>query len=197
MLFADDARRILQNMPRRLPGNVRALMALNNKRSRILAMETTDWLHAVNGDPRLGRRKQDISRELFGDEAGDNGGDTGEITGANADDEPQVAAEVTISEPRSTGMPRSFLEGLSDVELNISHQISRPPTVATRWEVTGRHTGTLLGRPATGADVTVTGVTIVKFDETVDEGGTMAYAASEDWSCWDLPAVLQQIGADT
>lgn len=165
------------------------MLAVEAKRSGLLSKTTTDWLHAANGDPRLGRSKLDVRKELFKDEEGADRGQLGIKT--------EDVVEVTISEPPSTGMPRTYLQGLSDIELTISHQITHPPEVATRWEVNGRHTGTLLGRPATGDDVTVTGVTVVKFAETPeDDGRKIVYTAIEEWTCWDLPAVLEQIGAN-
>jgi SnoaL-like polyketide cyclase len=193
MLFADEARRIVMNIPRRIPMPVNALLAIEKRRSRLVAEETTKWLHNVNGDPRLGRTKMEIRKEIFRKE-GDEGEGEGSAAGATMLSLSTV--EVTIEDPPSTGMPRSFLEGLSDVELTIAHQVAHLPKVATRWDVHGTHTGTLLGRPATGEGVTVTGVTIVTFAEALDAEGKPGYTASEEWTCWDLPAVLQQIGAN-
>jgi hypothetical protein len=199
MLLADEPRKIIQNWPRRVSPQVATWLAIESLRPLLLGKETTKWLHEVNGDPRLGRAKADVRKEIYTDEVVDPDLDFGGGMGtseAEKDAKALAKAKVTIEDPPSTGMPRSYLDGLSDVQLTIAHQIPRMPKVATRWEVIARHTGTLLGRPATGADVTVNGVTILTFAETRDEEGKLAFNAIEDWTCWDLPSVLQQIGVN-
>jgi hypothetical protein len=193
MLFADEARKIAQNMPRRLSQSVIGRIKVDYSRWGRLGRETSSWLHDVNGDPKRGRTKLEMRKEIFNEDEGD-----AEVAAANvkvgvAEVKEILYAKVTI-DPPSTGMPRTYLEGLSDIELRIANQISYGMKVASRWEVVGRHTGALLGRPATGGDVTVNGVTIVKFEETTDEEGNLAFNATEEWTCWDLPGVLEQIG---
>jgi steroid delta-isomerase-like uncharacterized protein len=57
--------------------------------------------------------------------------------------------------------------------------------VAIRWRFRGRHEGPLLGIPASGKDVEVTGIEILR----VEDG-----RVAELWANEDLLALLQQIG---
>ena len=182
-------------MPKRIPKHVVLMVATEGNRTRWLAVKTTKWLHAINGDPKLGREKKEIRKEIYGDEDGNY--ETQDMSSMRGDKDTQVTKEieVEIESPKLTGMPRTYLDGLSNVEFRIANQVSQRLEVASRWEVVGTHSGTLLGRPATGADVTVAGVTILKFAETTDEDEEVAYKATEDWTCWDLPSTLRQIGA--
>jgi hypothetical protein len=189
MLYADAAQKVVMHIPRRLPRPVNLLLMVDGRRKMMVGRKTTEWLHEVAGDPKLGRTKWEYRQEIYGEQEGDGAAGVQATMLVELSD-----LDVTISDPRSTGMPLTFLDGLSDVELSIAQQISSPPNVVTRWEVMGRQTGTLLGRPASGLDVTVTGVTILTFAESTNEDGKPAYTATEEWTCWDLPAVLQQIG---
>jgi hypothetical protein len=196
MLFADDARKILQNLPMRIPKPVLNLLALDNVRWKTIQRETVIWLQAVNGDPITGRKLKDISAELFPDEdeeeEDDDEFEPGQSTpGGRRPRMPKP--DVTIEDPVSVGMPRVNLDALSDIAFTVSSAESRHCRVATRWEVRGRHTGTLLGVPATDKSVTVTGVTLLKFTERPGENGKEAFAATEEWTCWDLPSLLEQL----
>jgi hypothetical protein len=201
--FADDARRVLQNLPMRIPKPVSALTFVQNIQFVAMQTEAAVWLQAVNGDPITGRKKGEIRRELFADEFEPMEGidaDDDAAGDVEAKDQAGIPApEVTIDDPPSTGMPRAYLDGLSDVEFSVKSQASRHNLVVTRWEVNGSHTGTLLGQPATGRNIMVTGLTLLRFAEApgsegaLHSGGIPAYVAIEEWSCWDLPSVLEQV----
>jgi hypothetical protein len=193
-VFADDARRIIQNMPRRVPRYAGAALRDQAWATAQAARAATKWLQEVNGDPKLGRPKFEVRQEIYG-EAEAARDDLMDTEMKDEKGETPQEREVKIEDPRSTGMPRSYLEGLSDIEFRIASQIAFKDKVAFRWEVIGRHTGTLIGRPATGGDVTVAGITILTFADTRDEEGNEVLTATEEWSCWDLPSALQQIGA--
>jgi predicted ester cyclase len=95
-------------------------------------------------------------------------------------------------------MPLTYLEGLSDIEFTATSQASKGKAVVTRWEVNGKHTGPLLGVAPTGKQVTITGMTMIKFDEEPHpEGAGRMSHALEEWTYWDLPALAEQIGATT
>jgi SnoaL-like polyketide cyclase len=196
MLYAHDARKVLQNLPVRLPVAVRNLLTKEDIRWKTMRKETVIWLQAVNGDPVTGRKLTDINAELFADEDEDEDEDDDFLSGQNT---PHGRArvpkpDVTIDDPTPVGMPRVYLDGLSDVEFALTSAEARHYRSATRWEVRGKHTGTLLGVPGTGKAVTITGVTLLRFVEAPsDEVGKEAFRASEEWTCWDLPSLLEQL----
>lgn len=70
--------------------------------------------------------------------------------------------------------------------ITVDEQIAEGDTVATRWTGRGTHTGELAGIAPTGKDVTVSGLTISRF-----EGGKVV----EEWTTWDTLGLLVQLGA--
>jgi len=57
-------------------------------------------------------------------------------------------------------MVRSYRTSFPDYHCDIDDQIAEGDQVATRWTFTGTHNGQLMGMPATGRRVTVTGVAV-------------------------------------
>jgi steroid delta-isomerase-like uncharacterized protein len=58
--------------------------------------------------------------------------------------------------------------------------------VVVRWIGRGNHVGELMGVPATGANVAVDAITILRIaDEKI----------AEEWTVWDALGLLQQVGA--
>jgi steroid delta-isomerase-like uncharacterized protein len=53
-----------------------------------------------------------------------------------------------------------YRNALPDIQFKISHLIADPDYVTFRFEATATHKGTLMGIPATGKRVTVTGIVI-------------------------------------
>ena len=58
--------------------------------------------------------------------------------------------------------------------------------VVVRWIGRGTHTGELMGVPATGANIEVDAITILRIAD-----GQIA----EEWTVWDALGLLQQVGA--
>jgi len=58
--------------------------------------------------------------------------------------------------------------------------------VATRWTGRGTHTGEIAGIAPTGKDVTVSGITVSRFEDGL---------VVEEWTTWDTLGMLVQIGA--
>lgn len=77
---------------------------------------------------------------------------------------------------------------LSDLVSTPDIVIAEGDKVAVRWTITARHTGPRDGFPATGRNVTFSGVNIFRI-----ENGRIA----EIWNHRDDLSVLQQIGAVT
>lgn len=73
-------------------------------------------------------------------------------------------------------------------EVNISHEdvIVHGDRVVIRWTASGTHKGDLLGVPATGKPVKITGIDIFRVKD-----GKLA----ELWQNWDQLQMLQQVGA--
>ena len=72
-----------------------------------------------------------------------------------------------------------------DVQYTIEEQLAEGDLVASRWTVRGTHKGELMGIPATGKKIELTGITIQRF-----EGGKIA----EEWWNWDTLGLMQQLG---
>lgn len=69
--------------------------------------------------------------------------------------------------------------------ITVDEQIAEGDRVATRWTGRGTHTGELAGIAPTGKDVTVSGLTISRFDD-----GKVV----EEWTTWDTLGLLVQLG---
>jgi steroid delta-isomerase-like uncharacterized protein len=72
-----------------------------------------------------------------------------------------------------------------DVQINIEDIVAEGDRVALRWTAKGTHLGELMGIPATGKPVTVTGIDIDRI-----AGGKIA----EHWGAFDQLGMMQQIG---
>ena len=170
------------------------------------AQETAIWLHAVNGDVATGKHKREIRKELgFWKDDRDYDGagslDPTEVTGGEDSSTKKsptehLETEVVFDDVVRRGMPLTYLEGLSDVIFANRGQATKGMLVVTRWEIHGRHTGTLLGVPPTGREVSTTGMTMIKFDQHPHPTGPGRLShALEEWTYWDLPSLAHQIGA--
>jgi steroid delta-isomerase-like uncharacterized protein len=80
----------------------------------------------------------------------------------------------------------SYLSAFPDGMITIEQQLAEGDMVTTRWTGRGTHKGELMGIPATGKQVTVSGITISR----VAKGKVV-----EEWSNWDTLGMLQQLGA--
>jgi steroid delta-isomerase-like uncharacterized protein len=96
------------------------------------------------------------------------------------------------SQPEDTRGPEGFKQvvqvyrgAFPDLKFTIEEQFSDGDLVCTRWSTAGTHDGDLMGIPATGNDVTGTGISIDK----VQDGKIV-----ESWNQWDNLGLLQQIG---
>src|SRR5437879_10492668 len=72
-----------------------------------------------------------------------------------------------------------------DLRLMVEDIIAEGETVVTRWSCRGTHKGDLRGIAPTGKQVTISGVSIVRFS-----GSKMA----ESWINWDALGLMQQLG---
>ena len=84
------------------------------------------------------------------------------------------------------GFIDTYLTGFPDGAITIDELIADGDRVATRWTGRGTHTGELMGIPATGRQVTVGGMTLMR----IVDG-----KSREDWITWDTLSMMQQLGA--
>jgi steroid delta-isomerase-like uncharacterized protein len=78
-----------------------------------------------------------------------------------------------------------YVNAFPDVKITIEDMIAKGDKVAIRWSATGTHTGELMGIPATGKQITVTGLDITRF-----AGGKSV----EFWGQFDQMGMMQQLG---
>jgi len=83
------------------------------------------------------------------------------------------------------GFVTSYLAAFPDGKITIDDQLAEGDLVATRWTGRGTQQGELMGIPATGKEVTISGITISR----VKNGKVV-----EEWSNWDTLGMLQQLG---
>jgi len=79
----------------------------------------------------------------------------------------------------------AYLNAFPDLKITVEDMLAEGDKVVTRWSATGTHTGELLGIPATGKQVTVTGLDITRFS-----GGKSV----EYWGQFDQMGMMQQLG---
>jgi predicted ester cyclase len=190
MFQADEARRLLTTLPARQPKRLIGFNKLQNYTERTKARETITWLHVVNRHELTGLSKKE-AREALG------------YTDADADaigsqrflGREELEIEVEIEGFTRRAMDLSYLDGLSDVEFTAISQVTKRDSVVTRWEVNGVHTGTMLGIAPTHRPVTITGMTMLMFTEEVRPGRGRLARATDEWTYWDVPSLLKQLGA--
>ena len=101
--------------------------------------------------------------------------------------DPHVAPDGWPNGPEGMKMVASvFGGGFSDWNITLEDQIAEGDRVATRWSSSATNTGPVMGMPATGKAVKVTGVNVTRFAE-----GKIA----ESWFNFDMLTLLQQVGA--
>jgi hypothetical protein len=183
MLMADDARRWLQDLPIRLPMRLKVHLTKVAREDVKLGKDSTLWLHEIHGDPITGRDKREARLEIYTDDFDNN------------PEEQEPDYTVVIDEPVSHMMPRDYLAGLSQVEFNVTTKIHKRAFVALRWEIHAMHSQPLFGVPATNKDVNLSGMTLLRFEQETNPDGSRVYTAKDEWTYWDLPALLEQIGA--
>lgn len=81
-------------------------------------------------------------------------------------------------------MAGMYRAAFPDTVFTVHEQVAEGDYVATRWSARGTHDGELLGMPATGRSVEITGIQIDRFS------GEMI---AETWSNWDALGLMQQL----
>ncbi|MFF3845188.1 ester cyclase [Streptomyces sp. NPDC002328] len=99
------------------------------------------------------------------------------------DHDPANARDTGVRAAREevAGWRRSFA-----FSMRVDDQLSEEDRVCTRWTFAGRHHGDFLGIPATGQNVTMTGMTWHRFHDGM---------ICESWWQYDRAGLLEQLGA--
>ena len=79
-----------------------------------------------------------------------------------------------------------FISAFSDINASAEDIIAAGDKIVTRWKISSTHSGELQGIPATGKEVTITGIVISR----VENGKVV-----EEWESFDQLGLMQQIGA--
>ena len=79
----------------------------------------------------------------------------------------------------------SYVAAFPDGKITVDDQIAEGDIVASRWTARGTNTGELMGMPATGKEVTVSGIAYTR----IVDG-----KVRESWNSWDTLSMLQQLG---
>jgi steroid delta-isomerase-like uncharacterized protein len=82
-------------------------------------------------------------------------------------------------------MVTMYRSAFPDMRITIEDLVAEGDKVVARWSATGTHRGELMGIPATGKRVTVTGIEINRI-----AGGKIA----EHWEIFDQLSMMQQLG---
>jgi steroid delta-isomerase-like uncharacterized protein len=96
-----------------------------------------------------------------------------------------TAAPGPLDNPGWAEYMSTFTTGLPDAQIAIDTSVAERDIVASRWTLTGTHSGTFHGVPATGRQVTMVGVEMSRFAD-----GKIV----EHWAQFDVLGMLQQIG---
>ena len=76
--------------------------------------------------------------------------------------------------------------GVSDLKITLEDIVAEGDKVVVRWKGSSKHTGEFIGMPATGKQLSMTGISIARI-----EGSKIA----EEWGEMDMMGLMQQIGA--
>jgi steroid delta-isomerase-like uncharacterized protein len=102
------------------------------------------------------------------------------------DRDPAAPPEMTRGPEGVKQQAAMYKAAFPDLEMTVEDQLAEGDKAVTRWTARGTHEGELMGVPASGTRVTVTGITISRISDGKVE---------EEWTNWDGLGLMQQIGA--
>ena len=116
-------------------------------------------------------------------------------TGNLAPADEWIAADFVNHDPGTPALPTGpegykqlasgYRAAFPDIHLTIDDLLAEGDKVAGRWTARGTNTGSLMGMPPTGKQITVTGTSILTF-----AGGKVVAHHTN----WDTLGMLQQLG---
>ena len=99
--------------------------------------------------------------------------------------DPAVPPELPPGREGLKALARYYRSAFPDTQLTIEDQVAEGDRVVSRYTVRGTHKGDFAGVPATGKQITATGITIDRI-----EGGKIV----ESWNEFSQLSLLQQLG---
>ena len=101
-----------------------------------------------------------------------------------------VLYDVAVARPAAgraqiAGVYARHLVAIPDTLVRVERLVAEGDTVVAEWTISGTHQGQLLGIPATGRAVTITGISLIRFRDGVPVADTRV---------WDFAGLLRQIG---
>ena len=82
-------------------------------------------------------------------------------------------------------MAGMFFAAFPDMQVEINDLVAEGDKVVTRWTARGTNTGEMMGMPASGKSVTLTGITIDHYRDG---------KSFEHWENLDMLGMMQQLG---
>jgi steroid delta-isomerase-like uncharacterized protein len=82
-------------------------------------------------------------------------------------------------------LAQAFFAAFPDIHVHIDDLLAENDRTVLRWSAHGTHKGELMGIPATGKQVTITGIAVDRF-----ENGQSV----EHWEIFDQMGLMQQMG---
>ena len=102
------------------------------------------------------------------------------------DNDPAAPEEMRRGPEGVKAQAAMYKAAFPDISITVEDQVAEGDKVVTRWTVKGTHEGELMGVPATGKSVSITGITISRIADGKVE---------EEWTNWDGLGLMEQIGA--
>lgn len=136
----------------------------------------------------MSEENKGIARRAFEEVYGNRNPDAAdEIYAPDFVDHDPAAPEEMTRGPDGVKQQAAMYSGaFPDIQMTVEEQIAEGDKVVTRWSAQGTHRGELMGVPASGNQVTVSGITIARLADG---------SIQEEWTNWDGLGLLDQIGA--
>lgn len=96
-----------------------------------------------------------------------------------------AAARPAVGRAEIAEVYARHLIAIPDTQVRIERMVAEGDMVVAHWTIHGTHQGRLLGIPASGRAVTITGVSLLRFRESLPVA---------DHRIWDFAGLLRQIG---
>jgi steroid delta-isomerase-like uncharacterized protein len=163
--------------------NVNSTPAATNTEST--SAVTTAATSTESSTDSTAEKNNKVAEEMFG-----NAWNKGDLTVVDKLIAPDAYDHSPLaSEKGSQGFKKiitSFRASMPDLKMTIEDEVFAKDRVVHRWKVEGKHTGApLFGIPASGKNIALTGITIVK----VNDGKIV-----ERWTQLDQFGLLKQLG---
>lgn len=153
------------------------------RRLALLLLAATAVLsHPVVARDDLARNKE-VARSFFEDVL-----DKGKLEGyakSHASDFVANSGGRKASLEEDIAAAREQRKALPDMRVKVNHMVAEGDMVSVYWTASGTNTAAGWGIPATGKSVTLSGMTLFRFERGLIQ---------EEWSVFDMYSILKQLG---